>query len=443
MRRTLLAATAFAFGIGAAVVTMPAQSADSVQTYTVRPGDTWWRIVRAHCGGRADAASAYRFSVAATNLANGIVNPGYIIHVDTANCPTENVTTTTVTLPPTTTIPPTTTAPTTTLPPTTTTVPTSNVDIAAWLQPRQIAAPFTSDEGAFRLICMPSHLAWDDPIVAPGQSFWHLHQFWGNTLAGRNSTYESLRSSGNGTCQSGPINRSAYWNPVMLDGQGRVVNPDYAVVYYKGDPNTANLPAGLRYIAGDAMGAIPDSQLYGSANAGIPGGYEFHPYWYCLSTGTQTVGIPTNCPVGTSNLGAVISFPYCWNGQTDSANHRSHVVFPKRGANGLACPTSHPVQLPHFTFQIWWTVQAGDDLSTWRLSSDTMPDGTQHPAGTTIHADWFGAWEPSISDVWAQECIREMRSGVAADFCNGTGGRQPSPWYWVNPTHYSAVPPKA
>ena len=50
--------------------------------------------------------------------------------------------------------------------------------------------------GAFRFICGPSHEAYDDPVVFPGQpGKSHLHQFWGNSQANGNSTYESLRST--------------------------------------------------------------------------------------------------------------------------------------------------------------------------------------------------------------------------------------------------------
>ena len=73
----------------------------------------------------------------------------------------------------------------------------------------------------------------------PGKS--HLHQFIGNTAADANSTYQSLRTKGGSTCdnRSTPdkaFNRSAYWMPAMLDGEGNAIRPDYALVYYKRIP---------------------------------------------------------------------------------------------------------------------------------------------------------------------------------------------------------------
>ena len=75
-------------------------------------------------------------------------------------------------------------------------------------------------EGAFRFLCAPSHNAYDDPIVFPGQpGKSHLHTFFGNTLADGNSTYESLRKTGDSTCND-MLNRSAYWIPaLMLEGR--------------------------------------------------------------------------------------------------------------------------------------------------------------------------------------------------------------------------------
>jgi hypothetical protein len=138
--------------------------------------------------------------------------------------------------------------------------------------------------GAFRFICGYGQLLYDDPIVkpgAPGTS--HLHQFYGNTNANANSTYESLRASGSSTCNYGryAANRSAYWIPAMLDGKGNVVQPDYSIVYYKrrplSDPKCGGLgsvanaigtcviiPNGLRFVFGwDPTGNKQHSHGFG------------------------------------------------------------------------------------------------------------------------------------------------------------------------------------
>ena len=73
----------------------------------------------------------------------------------------------------------------------------SNFNTSNFLQSRPIP-PSTADQpdGKMRTLCRPSHLAHDDPIVNPGTNSAHLHLFFGNTTANRNSTYTSLRTTG-------------------------------------------------------------------------------------------------------------------------------------------------------------------------------------------------------------------------------------------------------
>src|SRR6476659_152950 len=61
--------------------------------------------------------------------------------------------------------------------------------------------PAAETVGAFRFMCGSGQLSYDDPIVYPGQpGKAHLHQFYGNMLADGNSTFDSLRASGDSTC---------------------------------------------------------------------------------------------------------------------------------------------------------------------------------------------------------------------------------------------------
>jgi hypothetical protein len=112
-----------------------------------------------------------------------------------------------------------------------------------------VASP--DDVSGFRFMCKPSHISKDDPVVYPGQpGASHLHTFWGNTGTNANSNYQSLRTTGQSTCDNRgantPLNRSAYWMPAMLDGAGDVVLPDMINTYYKqlphGSPNCSSPP---------------------------------------------------------------------------------------------------------------------------------------------------------------------------------------------------------
>lgn len=392
---------------------------------TVQAGEGW-----------ASFAKRCNTTQSAMKLANqaeaqlAVIHPGQVLHCPTAPIPA----TTTSAAPTTSSIP----AATTTVPAPPTTL--SPSQIAPFLEPRSV--PPTGQEPAFRLLCKWSHNSYDDAIIYPGQpGASHLHSYFGNTGANAFSTYASLRNTGQSTCQGDKLNRSAYWAPAIVLPDGRVVNPSTAVVYYKTDKVTSDiiedLPEELRYIAGaDPNGVLTDFQLYGSNDVA----FRYRPSWKCVAAnGTESTPrstIPTVCVAG-SKVSGQVQFPWCWDGRLDSANHRAHVIFPP--GHDQVCPATHPRVLPRFTFTVEWPVLAGDDVSTWRLSSDSMP-GMTHAPGTTLHADWFGAWEPSIARTWAQECLREQRSGSGADFCNGTGGKAPVPW--PDAPHLVAAPPK-
>ena len=282
--------------------------------------------------------------------------------------------------------------------------------------------------GAFRFICNAGQLLKDDPIVYPGQAgASHLHQFYGNTSANANSTYESLRGSGASTCMS-PVNRSAYWMPAMLDGKGSVVRPDYIAIYYKrrpssdpkcslssGDPqaegNCVDLPNGLKFVFGFDM-------VSGKAPTGAA-------YFNCIEGEGSTQGhyksIPeanTYCRTG-GRIGAVIHAPQCWDGKNlDSPNHRDHVSYMNWGDWGYPkCPATHPYVIPEFTLQAWYAIAPGDDLKIWKFSSDSMrPD---LPNGSTYHADFFMAWDPKVKQMWHDNCINKQLNCSGGDLGNG------------------------
>ena len=278
-------------------------------------------------------------------------------------------------------------------------------------------------EGAFRFLCAPSHNAYDDPIIYPGQpGASHLHTFFGNTLADAHSSYTSLRTTGESSCNN-LLNRSAYWIAAMMNGHGKVVMPDYVSIYYKRPASTAPictiagkacvpLPRGLRYVFGYNMQEPKKS---------APAGY----YWNCDGPGAVSGHFPSigaaakGCPVG-ARLGAVLSAPPCWNGmELDSKDHRSHMAWTAQDGYGHAvCPKSHPYIVPQFTLASWYTVDA--TLADWFLASDRMPGMAAAVPGTTLHSDWFGAWEDSVQARWTANCIEKMLSCSGGDLGDGS-----------------------
>ena len=276
--------------------------------------------------------------------------------------------------------------------------------------------------GAFRLICSAGHLGYDDPIVYPGQpGKSHLHQFFGNLAVNANSTYDSLRTTGASTCTS-PLNRSAYWMPAMLNDKSQVIRPDYVTIYYKRRPKTdplcakigkacVDLPRGLRFIFGRNMLDLTAKSTGGGyfncqGTGGVPGHYKDLPT------------VQANCPA-TAQIGAIISAPECWDGKNlDSADHRSHVAYSAYiGQSYAQCPTTHPYVIPTFTMGAWYS--QGATAEPWHLSSDVMPDGMIMTAGTSFHADWWGAWDDGVMKMWHDNCINKLLNCSGGDLGNG------------------------
>ncbi len=321
-------------------------------------------------------------------------------------------------------------------------VPTPPDVIANLLKPFPLAPDNAPDPiGAFRFICQPGHVGYNDPLVWPGQpGKSHLHQFFGNTSTDAFSTYQSLRTKGESTCGN-ILNRSAYWIPAMLDGKGNVVRPDFVSNYYKrlpaGDPGClrmaakgcVDLPRGLRYIFGhDVMTGKPST---GSAFFDCLGTNEVQAVSGHFETITEAA---KGCPAG-ARLGAIISSPSCWDGKRlDSPNHRDHVADISYGSWGYPkCPATHPYAIPAFTLGAWYAVDK-ERADTWYLSSDEMPGMPRMPAGSTFHADWFGAWDETIKALWMDNCINRHLNCDSGNLGNGTALRQTGDFSWnANP----------
>lgn len=244
--------------------------------------------------------------------------------------------------------------------------------------------------GAFRTVCDFSHMAFDDPIVFPGQAGRsHLHAFFGNTGANANSTVASIATTGNSTCRGGTVNRSAYWVPAMIDTRdGRPLRPAQSHFYYKTGyngiaPRSVNaVPPGLRMIAGDAMNATPNGRFRYTCNGG--GGMS-----------GQSI---QNCGVG-GELWMMLTFPQCWDGTNlDSPDHKSHMAYPSGGR----CPSTHPVAIPEITFNIVYPVTEANAPLRWRLSSDNYSSSL--PGGYSAHGDWWNGWKADIMDAWVRNC---------------------------------------
>lgn len=251
-----------------------------------------------------------------------------------------------------------------------------------------------SDIGAFRIPCAPSHFAFDDPIVAPGQpGAAHLHMFFGNTLTDASSTAASIASTGNSTCAGGTANRTAYWVPALLDGNGVPVLPDFQIFYYKtgyggvAPADVRPMPPGLRMISGDKNATAAQSMAYWGCNEVYIGHFG----------SIREVLADPRCGPG-KHLVMSVEFPQCWDGANlDAPDHKSHLAFASGG-----CPASHPVPLPVITFNIDFLIPASGTAG-WHLSSDNY-DYARLGGGFSVHGDWFNGWDPQVENTWITNC---------------------------------------
>jgi hypothetical protein len=228
-----------------------------------------------------------------------------------------------------------------------------------------------------------------DPIVYPNQANkGHLHLFFGNVGINPNSTNESLRTTGNSTCNGGIMNRSSYWVPAIIDtATNKVVEPRNMLTYYK-DAYAAPMPRGLRIIAGNSM-----------FNSTIPSSDNMHTWFECNELYASRQFDLVNCGKG-GMVTMRVNFPECWNGvDLDSADHRSHMAYRKAGS----CPSTHPVQVPTLSLITYFPVTT-EGTSTWRLSSD-MYATSGYNAGRSAHADFMMGWDEVLHNTLVQKCI--------------------------------------
>jgi len=304
----------------------------------------------------------------------------------------------------------------------------SNFDIAALLTPTSIPPSAAPDVvGAFRFLCGPGQVGNHDPIVYPGQpGKSHRHRFFGNDKADAYSTYQTLRATGDSTCQN-MGNRSAYWVPILLNGLGQEVVPDYLSVYYKRRPLTdpivsdptnpryqgkaVKLPDGLRFIFGRNMLDLADAatgDILFQCDGPVP---------FTAKAWKNFEELQADCPVG-NRIGVRLEAPDCWDGvNLDSPDHRSHVAHASYSDRGyLKCPATHPFVIPAFTLGVWYTQAAGE---TYSFVSDHMDTSPSHKRGDTFHADFFMAWDPIVHDIWEKNCIDRMLNCSDGDLGNG------------------------
>ncbi len=275
--------------------------------------------------------------------------------------------------------------------------------------------------GQFRATCEFSHFAYDDPIVKPGQPGGaHLHMFWGNTDVNAFSTYDTLINSGSSTCNGQELNRTGYWAPALFDARGNVRVPERIIVYYKGygqaREESVVYPPGAAMVQYENLHTISWNEGGLADPSGAPGSeaaYVCSDQWRGLrSPVSNTIpvcdgskffneyGVRDN-PRATLEMH--VKFGNCWNGQ-DPANPANWGRARIGGWFYSECESR--ITTPNIEYIIQYPLEVGETTAGWYLSSDIDPVTSRltGPAGSTLHADWWGGWHPEINRMWLENC---------------------------------------
>lgn len=350
----------------------------------------------------------------------------------------------------------------------------------------------TDANGSFRYIVQvgQSKFLNDDPMVCPGvPGASHLHMNWGNLGWNAFSTYKSLRTTG-GTSMGDsryPLQRSAIWQPAMLDGAGHALIPVSNLEYYKTipqsfaeclppttDPATYTsadtthvgicipLPNGLRWLAGCNMtklmaGTTPNNCLNDQLITTSKGTYNVRFNFGCYD-GLREAGpegdlryasLDAAQASGYCTVGRYLYYSLeaqsCWDGtHLDSPDHQSHMAYAPTsiplseggtvntpgglqpsssvgdtiaaGVNWNKCPPDHPYQIPGFSIQEIFKIDA--NFPHWHLACDENMN-MSFPRGTCGHSDYWEAWSPVAKSDWQAGCINGRNSGNVGSLCNG------------------------
>jgi hypothetical protein len=312
-----------------------------------------------------------------------------------------------------------------------------------------------------------SHSNYDDAIKNHGtRGAAHLHTYFGNTLTDYTSTYETLRSTGLGTCDGGPLNRTAYWFPAMINAtnpaalkikypiafqwyyinverehmteirssvctepgldlqDGRLAACAENAPYFLNQQPIRRLQRGQKII----FGYDPSGRSRADEQPGFPDVYDgpannmLYNVWTCQQTNgtpvagtyrylhhrtSSSLGLTGNASCPASGIVSLrVESADCWNGELDHTDHYSHFSRSGNDGNGRQiCPATHPYKHIHFTVILTWSYTGGiSTAGNWYMSSDRH-NGADFEPGETFHWDMMFAWNDTIMDFWAKNTM--------------------------------------
>jgi Ca-dependent carbohydrate-binding module xylan-binding/Domain of unknown function (DUF1996) len=300
-----------------------------------------------------------------------------------------------------------------------------------------------AEGGQFRTSCEFSHFAYDDPLAFPGKpGASNLQMFFGNTDVNAFSTYQSLKNSGSSTCNGGELNRTGYWAPAVFDASGNVRIPELIRVYYKG----YGLARGASQVYPEGAAMVATDLHTVSYNAGgAEGEFSFRCSDQFRGAREPAANTIPDCDGDrflkeygvTENpyvmLEMHVKFPNCWNGK--DASNPANWQIPTRGGWFYSDCQGWPT-FPNIEYIIGYRVNIGESTAGWFIASDVDPASRKVAAapGSTVNAEWWGAWQPEINRQWVTNCTNYKAPGDVPSDCGhgyltdgGPDGNNPLP----------------
>ncbi|WP_030019078.1 DUF1996 domain-containing protein [Streptomyces monomycini] len=261
--------------------------------------------------------------------------------------------------------------------------------------------------GSFRSECGRNENGHNNPdnlIVAPGvrNGAHHLHDYVGNLATDAFSSDNELAGAGT-TCGNG--DRSTYYWPVLrLRDNGREKDADAPGGGQDGNVGTIVRPAEVSLTfdgsGAEKVTAMPPflRNLTGDAKALTNGPANANASWSC--TGFEDRRLRNKypiCPRGSDVVRSLV-FPSCWDGRNvDSANHRTHLVFP--GRNGQCRDGFRAV--PRLVQRLTYAIPPNTLYAV-----DSFPDQLHNPV--TDHGDFINLMPQRLMRT-AVDCINSGR----------------------------------
>ncbi|KAI0205102.1 hypothetical protein F4808DRAFT_273182 [Astrocystis sublimbata] len=273
-----------------------------------------------------------------------------------------------------------------------------------------------------------------DPIMDFNKVAAHAHTSHGSSGFSLDSGYDDLV---NGDCTSCAVkqDKSAYWTPAVYfhdDATGEytpVPQVGGMLAYYllRGDNVTA-YPPGFKMIAGNnyrreyTVGDPhspdpPQSNWAGLKQTGQSDleqraiGFNCLDYKKDPEASLYRHYLPdksftdANCPDG---IRFELMFPSCWNGETDSKDHKSHVAYPDLVGNGN-CPDTHTQRLVTLFYETIW--DTGSEKFKGKSGSFVVSNGDR--TGFGYHGDFMTGWAPEFLQEAIETCTNP--SGALTD----------------------------